>query len=124
MNIEDFRAYCLSFAGVREKMPFGKATSDYDRNILVFYVEDKWFCFVNIDRFDFCNVKCGEERGEELRARYEGIRPGYHMNKRYWISVHFESDVPEETIRDLVRESYERVVAGLPKRAREALAAL
>lgn len=45
MNIEDFRAYCLSFEGVHDKMPFDKATSEYDRNLLVFCVADKWFCF-------------------------------------------------------------------------------
>lgn len=45
MNIEDFRAYCLSFEGVYDKMPFDKATSAYDRNLLVFYVAQKWFCF-------------------------------------------------------------------------------
>ena len=55
MNIEEFREYCLSFKGVHDRMPFKKATSEYDRDLLVFYVMDKWFCFVNIDAFDFCN---------------------------------------------------------------------
>lgn len=64
MNIEDFRAYCLSLKGVTEKMPFGKATSAYDRNLLVFSVLDKWFCFVNVDVFDFCNLKCAPEQAE------------------------------------------------------------
>lgn len=82
MNIEDFRTYCLSFKGVSEKMPFGKASTEYDRNLLVFSVCDKWFCFVNVDVFDFCNVKCRPEQSEELQERYEGMRPGYHMNKR------------------------------------------
>ena len=48
MNIEDFRTYCLSFKGAYEKMPFEKATSAYDRNLLVFCVAEKWFCFVNV----------------------------------------------------------------------------
>lgn len=118
MNIEDFRAYCLSFKGVYEKMPFGKATSEYDRNLLVFCVADKWFCFVNIDVFDFCTLKCHPERAEELRDRYEGVTPGYHMNKKYWSSVHFGRDVPEETIRELVAEAYDIVVASLPAKER------
>ncbi len=121
MNIEEFRAYCLSFKGARDKMPFGKATSEYDRNLLVFSVTDKWFCFVNIDLFDFCNIKCPPERIEELQERYEGIRPGYHMNKKHWISVSFDRDVPDETIRALVRQSYDLVAASLSKKEREAL---
>lgn len=74
MNIEDFREYCLSFKGTNEKMPFEKASSAYDRNLLVFSVFDKWFC-----------------------------------------------DVPDGKIKELVRKSYEAVVATLPKKEREAL---
>lgn len=121
MNIEEFRAYCLSFSGVHDKMPFDKATSDYDRNLLVFYVADKWFCFVNIDVFDFCNIKCPSEQIEDLQERYEGITPGYHMNKKHWISVHFEKDVPDKLIKELVKQSYDIVVATLSRKEREAL---
>lgn len=123
MNIEDFRKYCLSFRGVHEKMPFDKATSEYDRNLLVFCVADKWFCFVNIDVFDFCNLKCRPEQTEDLRDKYEGIRPGYHMNKRHWVSVYFDSDVLDETIKELVKQSYDIVVASLSKKEKEALQA-
>lgn len=121
MNIEEFRTYCLSFKGVHDKMPFEKAVSEYDRNLLVFYVLDKWFCFVNIDVFDFCNIKCDVEQIEELQDRYEGIKPGYHMNKRHWISVCFDKDVSDRTIKELVKRSYEIVVSSLPKQMRETL---
>ena len=69
MNIEDFRTYCLSFKGVTEKMPFDKAASAYDRNLLVFSVSDKWFCFVNITVFDFCDIKCDPELAATIRYR-------------------------------------------------------
>lgn len=121
MNIEDFRAFCLSFKGVHEKLPFDKATSEYDRDILVFYVGSKWFCFVNIVHFDFCNIKCTPEDSKDLQARYTGIRPGYHMNKKHWISVYFQEDVPDNRIRELVRKSYQLVVGSLTKQEREIL---
>ncbi len=124
MNIEDFRNYCLSFRGVQEKMPFEKATSPYDRNLLVFCVVDKWFCFVNIEVFDFCNIKCHPDQVSDLQDRYEGITPGYHMNKKHWISVYFEKDVPDKVVEDLVRQSYDMVVAFLTKKEKEALQAL
>lgn len=124
MNIEDFREYCLSFKGVYDKMPFEKATSEYDRNLLVFCVLDKWFCFVNIDAFDFCNIKCHPEQIEGLRDRYEGISPGYHMNKKHWISVCFDKDVPDKTIKGLVKQSYGIVVASLSKKEKETLQAI
>ena len=90
MNIEDFRTYCLSFKGAYEKMPFEKAASAYDRNLLVFCVAEKWFCFVNVETFDFCNIKCAPDRIVDLQERYEGVTPAYHMNKKHWISVHFD----------------------------------
>lgn len=121
MNIEEFRAYCLSFGGAQEKMPFDKATSDYDRNLLVFYVADKWFCFVNVDVFDFCDIKCDPAQVAELQARYDGVRPAYHMNKKHWVSVCFDSDVPDATIMELVKQSYDIVVSSLSRKEREAL---
>lgn len=119
MDIEEFRDFCLSFASVHDAFPFGKATSEYDRNLLVFYVGDKWFCFVNAVAFDFCNVKCAPDEVRALQERYEGITPGYHMDKKYWISVHFDRDVPDAVVRELVRRSYEEVAAHLPKKQRE-----
>ncbi len=124
MNIEEFRTYCLSFKGVHDKMPFEKAASEYDRNLLVFYVLDKWFCFVNIDVFDFCTIKCDAEQIEELQDRYEGVKPGYHMNKKHWISVYFDKDVPDKTIKGFVKRSYETVVSSLSKQERETLQAM
>lgn len=109
MNIEEFRTYCLSFPGACDKMPFDKAASEYDRELLVFCVRDKWFCFVHIREFDFCCLKCDPDEAIDLRDRYEGIEPGYHMNKRHWINVRFDRDVPDSEIRRLVRRSYELV---------------
>lgn len=106
MNIEDFRRYCLSLPGVHDDFPFGKATSEYDRNLLVFYVVDKWFCFVNAEAFDFCTIRCAPEEIPGLVDRYEGITPGWHMDKRHWISVRFDGDIPAAEILGLVRRSY------------------
>lgn len=88
MNVEEFREYCLSLPGVSEKMPFPNVADRYSRDVLCFYVGDKWFCFVNIEVFDFCCIKCRPEESTELRARYEGVKPGWHMNKKYWNSVY------------------------------------
>lgn len=40
------------------------------------------------------------------------------MNKKHWISVYFGMDVPDKTVKDLVKASYELVVKGLPKKQR------
>lgn len=43
------------------------------------------------------------------------------MNKKYWISVYFNQDVPDEKIKELVRKSYDIVVKSLTKKEREML---
>ena len=122
MNVEDFRNYCLSLPGVTEKMPFTTLKDPYGRDVLCFYIGSKWFCYVNIEVFDRCCVKTSAADAEELRERYAGIRPAWHMNKRLWSDVYFGSDVPDSLIRDLVRRSYGIVKASLPLKERDRLA--
>ena len=93
-------------------MPFGKAASEYDRNILVFYVADKWFCFVNIDVFDFCCIKSDTAQIEDLQSRYEGIKPGYHMNKNHWITILLDGSVSEAKTLDFLDMSYDLIDSG------------
>lgn len=122
MNIETFRDYCLSYKGTKDKLPFKKSSSEYDSNLMTFSVMGKWFCFVNIDAFDFCDLKCDPDESVELQEKYNGIKPGYHMNKKHWISIYFNKDVPDSKIKELVEKSYELVVAGLTKKEQDELA--
>lgn len=121
MNIRSFREYCLSLPNVTEKMPFTKVKDPYSRNVLCFYIGSKWFCYVNIEVFDRCCVKSAPDEAEELRARYAGITPAWHMNKRLWNDVYFNSDVSDSKILELVAESYRLVLGSLPAKERKIL---
>ena len=44
------------------------------------------------------------------------------MNKKHWISVRFDSDVPGQLLKELVRQSYELAAAHLTKKQRAELA--
>ena len=46
------------------------------------------------------------------------------MNKKHWISVYFNQDVPDKKIKELVKKSYDIVVKSLTKKERETLANL
>ena len=113
MNIEEFREYCLSLKGVREKMPFLNVPDKYSRDVLCFYVGSKWFCFVNIEVFDFCCIKCDPNESGELQARYSGITPGWHMNKKYWITILLDGTVSEAKILDFLDMSYDLIDGNL-----------
>ena len=61
------------------------------------------------------SVKCEPELGEQLRASYPSIAPGYHLNKRHWLTVTMSASTPSTLVADLVEGSYELVVAALPR---------
>ena len=114
MNIEEFRHYCLAKKGVTEEFPFGKDT-------LVYKVQGKMFALADIDVFSGINLKCDPEEIPELREQYPAVQPGYHMNKKHWITVMMDDSLPDDLIRSWIDNSYQLVVAKLPKKLRNEL---
>lgn len=108
MDIEEFRNYCLSFPGSEEKAPFEKFFHG-THSFLAFYVKGKMFCYFEIDRFDSCTIKCSPEKIGELTAVYEAVERPYNCNPKYWISIRFNMDMPDDEIKRLVRQSYDIV---------------
>lgn len=60
-------------------------------------------------------LKADPEDAQALRQSYRDITPGYHMNKKHWITIHPGETVDKAIVRELVIESYRLVVAGLPR---------
>ncbi len=114
MDLESFRKYCLAKKGVAEDFPFGEDT-------LVYKVMGKIFAITSFDTPLSVNLKCDPETAAELRERYEGVVPGYHMNKKHWNTVDFESGIPQSELRQFIDHSYELVVNSLPRKARAEL---
>lgn len=114
MTLEYFRDHCLSLPAVTEDTPFDPTT-------LCFRVGGKIFAIMDMVAFDYVNLKCDSERAIELRERYAGITPGYHMNKKLWNSVSFSGNVPDSLILELANYSYELIRDSLPKKVKESL---
>jgi predicted DNA-binding protein (MmcQ/YjbR family) len=114
MDLQELRDYCLSKPGATEAFPFGEDT-------LVFKVLGKMFALVSVSSSDWVNLKCEPERALELRAAYEEIRPGYHMNKRHWNTVQLDGRLSRAQVEELVDHSFECVAAGLSRATRRAL---
>ena len=113
MNIEEIRDYCLSLPAATEDFPF-------DESVLAVRIKGKIFTLVPLDSPGQMNLKCDPERAVQLREQYDGIQPGYHMNKQHWNTVHFDK-VPDKLVKDLIRHSYDLIVAALPKKIRDEL---
>lgn len=106
---------CLEFPGAREEFPFGEENS-------VFKVAGKIFALTRLDSRPLrISLKCDPELAVRLRAEHPAITPGYHLNKQHWNTVELDGSLTDRFIRELVEDSYDLVVAGLPKREQEKL---
>lgn len=114
MTLEYFRDYCLALPAVTEDTPFDPTT-------LCFRVGGKIFAITDMEVFEYVNLKCDPERAIELRERYDGITPGYHMNKKLWNSVSVAGNVPDSLILELAVHSYELIRDSLPKKVKDSL---
>lgn len=63
-------------------------------------------------------LKAEPEVALALVDEHPAIEPGYHMNKRHWISVTLDGSVPDGLLRELVEDSYDLVVSTLTARQR------
>ncbi|RAL20256.1 MmcQ-like protein [Lujinxingia litoralis] len=118
MDTFDVRDMALALPEVSEDFPF-------DATTLAMRVMGKIFLLMDLEKVPASvNLKCEPERALELRARFEAVTPGYHMNKRHWNTIMLAGDVRPELMRELVEHSYDRVVAGLKKAEREHIARL
>lgn len=112
MTADELKALCLSFPGAREEFPFDERHS-------VFKVSGKMFAISALDGDPLeVSLKCDPVLAEQLRASYPAITPGYHLNKRHWNTVALDGSVDDQLVTDMVEDSYDLVVASLPKSKR------
>jgi predicted DNA-binding protein (MmcQ/YjbR family) len=115
MNARELRDWCLGQNGAIEEFPFTLEHS-------VFKVHGKMFALSALGREPLeVSVKCEPELAVELRNSYPAIRPGYHLNKRHWNTITLDGSLPDQLVRDLIEDSYDLVVSGLPKRVQAEL---
>jgi predicted DNA-binding protein (MmcQ/YjbR family) len=109
MDGHELKALCLGFPGAVEDFPFGEEVS-------VFKVGGKMFAASHLDAEPLqVSLKCDPEIALQLRASYPAIAPGYHLNKRHWNTVTIDGSLPDQMLSELLTDSYDLVVASLPK---------
>jgi predicted DNA-binding protein (MmcQ/YjbR family) len=112
MDQHELKARCLALRGASEEFPFGDEVS-------VFKVGGKMFAACALDGEPLqLSVKCDPELAVQLRATYRAIVPGYHLNKRHWNTITLDGSLPDQMVTDLLSDSYDLVVASLPKTRR------
>ena len=112
MDPHELKAQCLALPGAREEFPFGDEVS-------VFKVGAKMFALCDLDARPLqLSVKCDPDIAVQLRSAHPAIAPGYHLNKRHWNTITLDGTLPDQMVTDLLGDSYDLVVASLPKTRR------
>lgn len=112
MTPDALREYCLSLPQAIETFPFGPETSVFKTS-----GNGKIFALSALAGEPFSvSLKCDPEDSRALREEFAGqITPGYHLNKKHWITIVLdappsigsgEGRVDDELVEQLLRESH------------------
>ncbi|MGB2672015.1 MAG: MmcQ/YjbR family DNA-binding protein [Candidatus Acidiferrum sp.] len=113
MNIDWVRDLCLTFPRTTEHIQW---------NALVFKVAGKIHAVAALEPAGvWLSFKASPETFAELIER-SGIIPAPYLARAKWVALETKDALTPEELTPLLRESYDLVVAKLPRKTREALA--
>ena len=113
MNAEWLREVCLAFPGASEQIQWG-----YD---LVFKVGGRMFAVTPLEPAPVClSFKASPENFAELTER-PNIIPAPYLARAQWVALQTRDALPAAELTRLLRDSYDLVLAKLPKKMREAV---
>jgi predicted DNA-binding protein (MmcQ/YjbR family) len=114
MNVDWVRELCLSFPRATEKVTWG---SD-----LTFRIGEKMFAVAVLEPAPvWLSFKCSPETFAELTERMD-IIPAPYLARAHWVALETRDALGKEELSRLLRESYELIVAKLPKGLRQTIA--
>jgi predicted DNA-binding protein (MmcQ/YjbR family) len=99
-TVEEF---ILSMPNAKLDYPFGK-------EVAVYKAKGKMFALI-AEKSDpvRLSLKCDPVLAETLRAKYDTVMPGYHLNKKHWNTIVLTGQLSWDEIKDLIRHSYDLV---------------
>ena len=113
LTLDQIRKLCLSFPDATEQIQWG--------DDLLFKVAGKIFVVTGFDSGSPLTIKCPDEAFYEL-TELPGIRPAPYLARAHWVQIRpAECQLRGGEIEALIRQSYDLVVAKLPKKKQIAL---
>ena len=116
VNYQQAKDYLLAKPEATLDHPFGPKPD-------VFKIHNKMFATLSsTDGNAYSNLKCDPEEALMLRDLFVEVKPGYHMNKKHWNTVHLDGNLPRGEIERMIDNSYKLVVNSLTRGTRQAIA--
>jgi predicted DNA-binding protein (MmcQ/YjbR family) len=112
MDIESVRAFCLSLPHVTEDVQW-----EHD---LLLRIGGKMFAVLALDISSghVMSFKCTPEKFAELTER-SGIVPAPYVARYHWVALEKFDALKESELKPLLKNSYEMVLAKLPRKLKE-----
>jgi predicted DNA-binding protein (MmcQ/YjbR family) len=112
LTAAELRDLCLGLPNAREEFPFRPQLS-------VFKTAGKIFALSALAEVPLrVSVKCDPDLGAQLRLSHPEIVPGYHLNKRHWLTLTIDDSLPYDLVVNLIEGSYELVAPSPTPRPR------
>ena len=92
--------------------------------VTLYKVMGKMFAILEVRKVQVVILKCDPHLAETMREQYTGIGHRSHLDRRFWIAVSLDADVPVEEIVRLAGHSYDLVRDKLTRKQKAELAAL
>jgi predicted DNA-binding protein (MmcQ/YjbR family) len=103
--------------------PSALASRPFGPEHVVYKVGGKMFAIVADQPDVWFTLKCDPVLSEIVRGQYAAITPGYHTDKRHWISIRQDASLPDAEVVRLFDHAYDQVRAKLTRAAKAALEA-
>lgn len=108
MTLDEIDKLCTALPGCEVRYPF-------DSDVRAWCIGKKMFAWCATNRTPLeIQLKADTTLVPYLVQNYKFILPGYHMNKRHWITVR-GLDCPDEMLANLLEDSHGLIVGSLPK---------
>ncbi|MBS1896287.1 MAG: MmcQ/YjbR family DNA-binding protein [Actinobacteria bacterium] len=115
MSGEELRLWAAARA---DELPGTTVDQPFGPEVDVYRVRERMFMAMSSTGRTSVTLKSAPEDAEALRETFEAIVPGYHMNKRHWITLQADGTLEQDLVEELVTEAYRLVVAKLPRAQR------
>ena len=110
MTRQELINYCLPFPAAREDYPFAEIPGDVNTVVMRHGTNKKSFVMViNHNGKLLLNLKYDPLETDFLRHAFEGVIPGWYINKEHRNSVIIGTNVPKEEIKRQIGSSYDLV---------------
>jgi predicted DNA-binding protein (MmcQ/YjbR family) len=113
MTVDLIRRHCKSFPHATESVQWG--------NDLVFKIGGKMFAVAPLEPAPVSvSFKCSPENFADLTER-PGVIPAPYMARAQWVALQGADALPAAELKKLLRQSYDLVLARLPKKTQAGL---